>query len=140
MKRLSALVFMICFLLAGCDSLPFPSTLPSHQPFPNSILVTTIQATSINDGVNLKKPLTDVPIQVGYGVRGPWFELYFTDPVNPMGRQITGGLEGPLVAGIDSARLSVDIAIYSLKSCQHSECVDSCFSARGAGACSYGER
>ena len=73
-----------------------------------------MQATSITDSANVIKTLTDVPIRVGYGVRGSWFELYFTDPVNPMGRQITGGLDGPLVAGIDSARLSVDIAIYSL--------------------------
>lgn len=50
----------------------------------------------------------------GYGVHGPWFDLYFTDPTNPVGKQITGGPDIPLAAAIDSARFSVDAAIYSL--------------------------
>lgn len=58
--------------------------------------------------------LTKIPLQVGYGVRGPWFELYFTDPTNPAAKQITGGPDGPLVDAINSARLSVDAAMYSL--------------------------
>ena len=45
---------------------------------------------------------------------GGWFELYFTDPTSPLASQETGGLDGPLAAAIDSARLTVDVAIYSL--------------------------
>jgi phosphatidylserine/phosphatidylglycerophosphate/cardiolipin synthase-like enzyme len=51
---------------------------------------------------------------VGYGVRGSWFELYFTDPANPVSRQGTGGVDGPLVDAIDAARLSIEVAAYSL--------------------------
>jgi phosphatidylserine/phosphatidylglycerophosphate/cardiolipin synthase-like enzyme len=58
--------------------------------------------------------LVELPLQVGYSVRGSWFELYFTDPTDPAHKQLTGGPDGPLVASIDSARLSVDAAIYSL--------------------------
>jgi phosphatidylserine/phosphatidylglycerophosphate/cardiolipin synthase-like enzyme len=53
-------------------------------------------------------------MRVGFGISGPWFELYFTDPTNPATKQKVGGPDEPLVAAIDSARLSVDAAIYSL--------------------------
>jgi phosphatidylserine/phosphatidylglycerophosphate/cardiolipin synthase-like enzyme len=58
--------------------------------------------------------LTDIPLGAGYGVDGGWFELYFTDPTSPLASQETGGLDGPLAAAIDKARLTVDVAIYSL--------------------------
>jgi phosphatidylserine/phosphatidylglycerophosphate/cardiolipin synthase-like enzyme len=51
---------------------------------------------------------------VGYGVRGSWFELYFTDPANPFSSQGTGGVDGPLAEAIDAARLSIDVAAYSI--------------------------
>jgi phosphatidylserine/phosphatidylglycerophosphate/cardiolipin synthase-like enzyme len=47
-------------------------------------------------------------------VRGPWFELYFTNPSSPLSPQGTGGVDGPIVEAIDAARLSVDVAAYSL--------------------------
>lgn len=58
--------------------------------------------------------IQDIPLADGYGVRGSWYELYFTDPTNPLAAQKTGGADGPLAAAIDAARLSVDLAIYSL--------------------------
>lgn len=47
-------------------------------------------------------------------MRGAWYELYFTNPASPLAPQATGGVDGPLVVAIDSARLSVDVAAYSL--------------------------
>jgi phosphatidylserine/phosphatidylglycerophosphate/cardiolipin synthase-like enzyme len=47
-------------------------------------------------------------------VRGSWFELYFTDPANPFSSQGSGGVDGPLVEAIDAARLSIDVAAYSI--------------------------
>lgn len=61
-----------------------------------------------------KDGLTPIDLSVGYGVRGSWFELYFTDPVDPLSMQGSGGVDGPLVEAIDDARLSIDIAAYSL--------------------------
>jgi phosphatidylserine/phosphatidylglycerophosphate/cardiolipin synthase-like enzyme len=58
--------------------------------------------------------LTPIDLSVGYGVRGSWFELYFTDPVDPLSIQGSGGVDGPLVQAIDAARLSIDVAAYSL--------------------------
>ena len=58
--------------------------------------------------------LTPIPLHVGFGVRGPWFEIYFTDPSSPAAAQSSGGLDGRLVAAIDEARLSVHAAIFSL--------------------------
>ncbi|MFT3893576.1 MAG: phospholipase D-like domain-containing protein [Anaerolineales bacterium] len=58
--------------------------------------------------------LTPIDLQVGYGVRGSWFELYFTDPANPFSSQGSGGIDEPLVKAIDAARLSIDVAAYSI--------------------------
>lgn len=57
---------------------------------------------------------TPVELQSGYGVRGVWYELYFTNPASLLAPQATGGVDGPLVEAIDSARLSIDVAAYSL--------------------------
>jgi len=58
--------------------------------------------------------IVPVPLHVGHGVQGPWFELYFTDPSNPASAQSTGGVDDRLVAAIDAARLSVHTAIYNI--------------------------
>jgi phosphatidylserine/phosphatidylglycerophosphate/cardiolipin synthase-like enzyme len=57
---------------------------------------------------------TPIDLQAGYGLRGSWFELYVTNPESPLSPQGTGGIDGPLVAAIDAARLSVDVAAYSI--------------------------
>ena len=57
---------------------------------------------------------TPIELQAGYGLRGPWFELYMTNPDSPISTQGTGGIDGPLVEAIDAARLSIDVAAYSI--------------------------
>jgi phosphatidylserine/phosphatidylglycerophosphate/cardiolipin synthase-like enzyme len=56
----------------------------------------------------------EIPVHVGYGYQGSWFEIYFTDPANPAASQESGGVEEAVIASIDGARLSVDAAFYSL--------------------------
>jgi phosphatidylserine/phosphatidylglycerophosphate/cardiolipin synthase-like enzyme len=63
---------------------------------------------------DLPSSLTHVQLPAGYGVKGPWFELYFTDPTSSIAAQKTGGPDVPLVEAIDAAKLSVDVAAYSL--------------------------
>ncbi len=58
--------------------------------------------------------LAEIPMQVGFGVRGSFYEIYFTDPFNPASSKEEGGPDLPLIAAIDKARLSVDLAAYSL--------------------------
>jgi len=89
---------IVSFLLAACGNTP---------PIPGT-------KTRIPETGTPGTGLTPIELQSGYGVRGPWFELYFTNPVSPLSSQATGGLDGPLVEAIDAARLSVDVAAYSL--------------------------
>lgn len=86
------------FFLSACGNVPAVPTTETEIP------LTPAAGTS----------LTPIELQAGYGVRGPWFELYFTNPASPLSPQGTGGVDGPLVEAIDSARLSVDVAAYSL--------------------------
>src|SRR6266508_3699388 len=91
-------LLIACFLLSACGSnLPIP---PTETEFP-------IPPTSGTE-------ITPIDLQAGYGVRGAWFELYFTNPVSPISSQGTGGVDGPLVEAIDAARLSIDVAAYSI--------------------------
>jgi phosphatidylserine/phosphatidylglycerophosphate/cardiolipin synthase-like enzyme len=53
-------------------------------------------------------------MHVGYGIRGSWFDLYFTDPANPVAAQGSGGIDDRLVEAIDSARLTVHVAVFNL--------------------------
>jgi len=94
---LSLLVIACSFLSACGNNLPIPST-------ETAIPLTPTAGTG----------LTHIELPVGYAVRGPWYELYFTDPANPVSSQGTGGVDGPLVAAIDAAHLSIDVAAYSL--------------------------
>jgi len=93
-QRFVSLFLVISFLLTSCVDVT--ETPPSD--------VTETPGTE----------LTPIDLQVGYGVRGSWFELYFTDPANPFSSQGTGGVDGPLVEAIDAARLSIDVAAYSI--------------------------
>jgi phosphatidylserine/phosphatidylglycerophosphate/cardiolipin synthase-like enzyme len=90
-------LLLVCFLFSACGN------VPPVPPTETNIPITT-PGTSV----------TPIELQSGYGVRGAWFELYFTDPASPLSPQGTGGVDGPIVEAIDAARLSVDVAAYSL--------------------------
>ncbi len=72
------------------------------------------QPVSSSAGVSSAGGLSEIPLQVGYGYQSSFYELYFTDPFNRAADMQEGGVDAPLVAAIDSARQSVDVAIYSL--------------------------
>src|SRR5688572_21723076 len=95
-NRIFSILLILTILLTACGQIPQP---PS--PGPN---LTQTPGTE----------LTPIDLPVGYGVKGSWFELYFTDPTNPLSLQGTGGLDGPLVEAIEAARMSIDLAAYSL--------------------------
>jgi phosphatidylserine/phosphatidylglycerophosphate/cardiolipin synthase-like enzyme len=99
-RRFLAFFVAIAFFLSACGT-----TIPTSTATPE------IDSTPSATG---EAKLTPIDLPVGYGVRGSWFELYFTDPANPVSRQGTGGVDGPLVDAIDAARLSIDVAAYSL--------------------------
>jgi phosphatidylserine/phosphatidylglycerophosphate/cardiolipin synthase-like enzyme len=95
--RVLSFLFILSFLLAACANTP---SIPVTE--------TNIPQTTPGTGI------TSIDLQSGYGVRGSWFELYFTNPASPLSPQGTGGVDGPIVEAIDAARLSVDVAAYSL--------------------------
>ena len=91
-------LLVVSVLLAACGNVP---ATPATQ---TSVPRTPTAGTTV----------TRIELQSGYGVRGPWFDLYFTNPSSPLSPQGTGGVDGPLVEAIDAARLSIDVAAYSL--------------------------
>jgi phosphatidylserine/phosphatidylglycerophosphate/cardiolipin synthase-like enzyme len=61
-------------------------------------------------------PATASPVQptLSPGPATGWLQIYFTDPTAPHARDYEGGPDETLAAAIDGARLSVDVAAYSL--------------------------
>jgi phosphatidylserine/phosphatidylglycerophosphate/cardiolipin synthase-like enzyme len=127
-RNLSRLIVVIVILLVAYNLLPKDTLLNLDKLMPDvgkiSTSVSDILPAVLTPAAPSPTPLvtnaagsgslTDLGIPAGFGVRGSWFELYFTNPASPMASQQTGGPDGPLAAAIDEARLSVDVAIYSL--------------------------
>ncbi len=105
-KRLTLSVLLI-ILLAACA----PSTATPIVGGGTSTPTSPVVATDTPFG---RQHIEPIPVHVGYGGQGTFFEIYFTDPANPASKQQTGGVEQALIASVDAARLSVDVAIYSL--------------------------
>ncbi len=108
MKKTLTYILVLLILMTACESVtPINSSAPPTPPTVDSPqgAVPVPEASA---------PLIDIPLGAGYGVDGGWFELYFTNPESPLASQETGGVDAPLAAAIDSARLTVDVAIYSL--------------------------
>jgi phosphatidylserine/phosphatidylglycerophosphate/cardiolipin synthase-like enzyme len=108
MKKTLTYILAFLILMTACDFVtPIETSAPPTPPTADSPL-------GAGSGTQASAPLTDILLGAGYGVDGGWFQLYFTDPLSPLASQKTGGPDGPLAAAIDSARLTVDVAIYSL--------------------------
>jgi phosphatidylserine/phosphatidylglycerophosphate/cardiolipin synthase-like enzyme len=100
MKKLLMLILTTLLILTACAEETTPTPPPLWKPTP---------------ATETPFPILEViPISVGYASSGGWYELYFTDPLNPLSPTRTGGIDLPFAQAIDSARLTVDIAIYSL--------------------------
>jgi len=100
--KLHKLLLVLTIVLQACASQP--STPAENVP-------TIAPEYSITDAPFV---LTPIELGAGYGARSAWFEVYFTEPFSSLASQKTGGPDGPLVEAIDAARLSVDVAVYSL--------------------------
>ena len=102
MKKTTMYILALLILMTACES----STLTETSAPPTPLIT--------DSATEAPAPLTEILLGAGYGVDGGWFELYFTNPESPLASQETGGIDAPLAAAIDSARLTVDVAIYSL--------------------------
>jgi phosphatidylserine/phosphatidylglycerophosphate/cardiolipin synthase-like enzyme len=107
MNRSACYLTVISFMLASCQALP---VRPSARAYTTPTALSQGSTHLAPDGgISDKESLA-----VGYAFDGGRIQLYFTDPTNRAAKQLSGGLDGPLVAAIDSARLTVDAALYSL--------------------------
>ena len=99
MSKKHTLFLLVLFLYSCAPVSPTPillppSTLPPRSPSP---------------------PETEtLSLASGYGIRGTWYSLYFTDPDDPDAQTKRGGPDSLLAAAIDDAELSVDVAAYSM--------------------------
>ena len=117
LKRISFLRFTLSVLLVtilfACA--PLTATPPVVETVTEPPTVETDTPPPVETETPLgQQHIEPIPVHVGYGAKGSFFEVYFTDPMNPAASQQTGGVEQALIASIDAARLSVDVAIYSL--------------------------
>ena len=109
-KRILFLVLLFAILLSACaPTVPLPpgETATASPP---------VGGTGGESQTDTPAPpmIVEIPVHVGVGYQGSFYEIYFTDPANPASKQESGGIEQAIIASIDSARLSVDVAIYSL--------------------------
>jgi phosphatidylserine/phosphatidylglycerophosphate/cardiolipin synthase-like enzyme len=102
MKNTVYYLLAVLMVLTACISVTPP---PSVAP---------VIPSGDSSASGIPTTLTEIPLGAGYGAEGGWFELYFTNPESPLASQKTGGVDTQLAAAIDSARLKVDVAIYSL--------------------------
>lgn len=103
MKRL--FLFLICAGLA----------LQACQPLADSQVPRRVATvTAMSEVTPSADSMVKIPLRVGRGVDGGWFQLYFTDPSDPAAEQFEGGPDLPVVQAIDNAEVSVDAALYSL--------------------------
>lgn len=56
----------------------------------------------------------EIPLDVGYGYGKAFYEVYFTAPFNRFAKMEEGGPDVALVAAMNEARLSLDVAVYSM--------------------------
>ncbi len=103
MKKTLTYILALLILMTACQSVTLTQTSAPLTP-----------PTTDSASEEPSATLTDIPLAAGYGVDGGWFQLYFTNPSSPLSSQETGGIDASLAAAIDSAKLSVDVAVYSL--------------------------
>jgi len=110
MDRNTTLIFLLLFFVL-LYVLPLLERGLGGQPATATPAAPTETSPTAVAGAPVLKP---IPLRVGYGVSDSWFELYFTDPLNPLSKEQEGGVDGPIVQAIDRAQVSVDAALYSL--------------------------
>lgn len=97
------MAFLILAILACSTSPATAPTLPAVSRTAQARLTPVEQNNQV-----------EIPMTVGHAVRGSFYEIYFTDPLNPLASKQEGGPDGPLAAAINEARISVDVAAYSI--------------------------
>lgn len=93
--------------------------LPCKRKIPARILIllllTTLITAACRRPIGNPRPVESPTVQVLTSSPSvDWLQVYFTDPANPMAKKHVAGPDEALAAAIHLARLSVDMAVYSL--------------------------
>jgi phosphatidylserine/phosphatidylglycerophosphate/cardiolipin synthase-like enzyme len=105
-SRTLALILSLALLLTpACNA-----RLATDAPPPATVTPAAVTA----EASPAELVLAPVELRIGYGAQSDWLGVYFTDPFSPYVNAREGGPDARLAAAIDSARQSVDVAIYSL--------------------------
>jgi phosphatidylserine/phosphatidylglycerophosphate/cardiolipin synthase-like enzyme len=110
MRKVIVVCSLFLMVALACDSSSVVTDVMTAFPL-------TPTPTKVSDAPTLPVPsgsVQEIPMQVGYGARGSFYEVYFTDPFNPDADRQEGGPDVPLVQAIDKAQVSVDVAAYSI--------------------------
>jgi len=99
------ILIILIVLVPACET-QIPTTTTTETPLTQPAPVDVTETPGFE--------LTEIQLPAGYGAHASWIDIYFTDPESPLASQETGGLDGPLAAAIDAARLTVDVAVYSM--------------------------
>ncbi len=102
---LGFILIVFIMLVPACET-QIPTTTTTETPLTQPAPVDVTETPGFE--------LTEIQLPAGYGAHASWIDIYFTDPESPLASQETGGLDGPLAAAIDAARLTVDVAVYSM--------------------------
>lgn len=110
MRKMLISCTLFLMVALACDSSSVVTDVMTAFPLtPTPVRLADIPTVPVTDG-----SVQDIPMQVGYGVRGSFYEIYFTDPFNPDSNRDEGGPDMPLVAALDKAQVSIDVAAYSM--------------------------
>lgn len=104
MKRLCLAILVLIFSALACATAPETPGVVTVAP----------QGFPTETPVAQAAPGEPIPLQVGYGYRGSFYEVYFSDPFNPASKRQEGGIDIPLARAIDNAKISIDLAVYSM--------------------------
>lgn len=106
-KRLTFVLFALLLASLACALENVPVIVTVDAPPPTIEKVETVLAPVIVEA-------GEIALDAGYGYQNAFYEIYFTDPFNSYAKMERGGPDERLAAAIDEARLSVDVAIYSM--------------------------
>jgi phosphatidylserine/phosphatidylglycerophosphate/cardiolipin synthase-like enzyme len=106
-KRLIFALLTLLLASLACALETVPVIVTVDAPPPTVEKVETVLAPVIVEA-------GEIALDAGYGYQNAFYEVYFTDPLSPSAKMERGGPDERLAAAIDEARLSVDLAVYSM--------------------------
>jgi phosphatidylserine/phosphatidylglycerophosphate/cardiolipin synthase-like enzyme len=110
MRKTIVICTLFLMVVLACDSSSVVTDVMTAFPLtPTPTKASDLPTQPVSDG-----SVQEIPMQVGYGARGSFYEIYFTDPLSPDADRQEGGPDAPLVQAIDKAQVSVDVAAYSI--------------------------